>query len=123
MAAAKNGMSEEQLGELCSAWPGVTRSIKWEVDLVYSLAGKMFVVMCMLGPERGRFSFKVDTERFLELTEQPGMGPAPYMARAFWVSVIEPERFAHAELASYVRRSYELVRANLPKKTQATLVD
>jgi predicted DNA-binding protein (MmcQ/YjbR family) len=123
MAAAKKGMSEEQLGELCSAWPGVTRSIKWEVDLVYSVAGKMFVVMCMLGPERGRFSFKVDTERFLELTEQPGKGPAPYMARAFWVSVIEPERFAHAELAKFVRRSYELVRANLPKKTQATLAD
>ena len=123
MAAAKNGMSEEQLGELCSAWPGVTRSIKWEVDLVYGVAGKMFVVMCTIGPERGRFSFKVDTERFLELTEQPGMGPAPYMARAFWVSVIEPERFANAELARFVRRSYELVRANLPKKTQATLAD
>jgi predicted DNA-binding protein (MmcQ/YjbR family) len=114
-------MSEEQLGELCSAWPGVTRSIKWEVDLVYSVAGKMFVVMCMLGPERGRFSFKVDTERFLELTEQPGMAPAPYMARAFWVSVTEPERFPRAELEAYVKRSYELVLANLPKKTQAAL--
>jgi predicted DNA-binding protein (MmcQ/YjbR family) len=123
MAATKKGMSEEQLGELCGAWPGVTRSIKWEVDLVYSVAGKMFVVMCTIGPERGRFSFKVDTERFLELTEQPGMAPAPYMARAFWVSVTEPERFAHADLARFVRRSYELVRANLPKKTQATLAD
>lgn len=117
----RQGLDEEQLGAFVSGWPGVTRSIKWEVDLVYSLAGKMFVVMCTIGPERGRFSFKVDTDRFLELTEQPGMMPAPYMARAFWVSVTEPERFARSELEGFVRRSYELVRANLPKKTQATL--
>jgi predicted DNA-binding protein (MmcQ/YjbR family) len=119
----QQGLDEQQLGAFVSAWPGVTRSIKWEVDLVYSVAGKMFVVMCTIGPERGRFSFKVDTDRFLELTEQPGMMPAPYMARAFWVSVTEPERFARSELEGFVRRSYELVRANLPKKTQATLAD
>jgi len=121
-AATKTmGMSVEQLDDLCARWPGVSRSIKWEVDLVHSVANKMFVVMCTLGPDRGRFSFRVDTERFLELTEQPGMGPAPYMARAFWVSVTEPERFEHAELAGFVRRSYELVREKLPKKTQAAL--
>lgn len=121
MKAKEMGMTVEQLDALCASWPGVTRSIKWEVDLVQSVANKMFAVMCTLGPERGRFSFKVDTERFLELTEQPGMGPAPYMARAFWISVTEPERFTHAELAAYVRRSYELVREKLPKKTQAAL--
>ncbi len=117
------GMRDTDLDALCAGWPGVTRSIKWEVDLVYSVANKMFVVMCTLGPERGRLSFKVDTERFLELTEQPGMAPAHYMARAFWVSVIEPERFSQAELAAFVRRSYELVREKLPKKTQAALAD
>jgi predicted DNA-binding protein (MmcQ/YjbR family) len=121
MAVKARGLDEDQLAALCSGWPGVTRSIKWEVDLVYSVAGKMFVVMCTIGPDRGRFSFKVDPERFLELTEQPGMAPAPYMARAFWVSVTEPERFARSELEAFVRRSYELVRANLPKKTQAAL--
>ena len=121
MAAKAKGLDEDQLGAFCGGWPGVTRSIKWEVDLVYSVGGKMFVVMCTIGPDRGRFSFKVDTDRFLELTEQPGMMPAPYMARAFWVSVTEPERFARAELEAYVKRSYELVLANLPKKTQAAL--
>jgi len=121
MNAKAKGLDEDQLGLLCSGWPGVTRSIKWEVDLVYSVAGKMFVVMCTIGPERGRFSFKVDTERFLELTEQPGMMPAPYMARAFWVSIVEPERFARPEIEAFVRRSYELVRAGLSKKLQAKL--
>jgi predicted DNA-binding protein (MmcQ/YjbR family) len=49
------------------------------------------------------------------------MAPAHYMARAFWVSVTEPERFSQDELAGFVRRSYELVRENLPKKAQAAL--
>lgn len=121
MNERSTGMREDELEALCARWPGVARSIKWEVDLVFSVANKMFAVMCTLGPERGRLSFKVDAERFLELTGQPGIAPAHYMARAFWISVVEPERFASDELAGFVRRSYELVRANLPKKTQAAL--
>lgn len=115
------GMGVEQLDALCAQWPGATRSIKWEVDLVWSVAGKMFAVMCTLGPERGRVSFKVEPERFLELTDQPGFMPAPYMARAFWISVSEPQNFREADLSGYVRQSYDLVRAGLPKKTQAAL--
>ena len=121
MADKRVGMRDTDLDALCTDWPGVTRTIKWEVDLVYSVASKMFVVMCTLGGDRGRFSFKVEPERFLELSDQPGMAPAPYTARAFWISVTEPERFSHDELAAFVRRSYELVCANLPKKTQAAL--
>ena len=123
MANGANGFREEDLDALCASWPGATRSIKWEVDLVYSVANKMFVVFCTLGPERGRLSFKVETDRFLELSEQPGMAPAPYTARSFWISATEPERFTREELAAFVRRSYELVRANLPKKTQAALAE
>jgi len=117
------GMSAEQLDSLCAAWPGASRSIKWEVDLVWSVAGKMFAVYCTLGPERGRISFKVDSERFLELTDQPGIEPAPYMARAFWISISEPAQFSEAELSGYVRHSYELVRETLPKKTRIALGD
>lgn len=117
----EQGLDAAQLDALCANWPGASRSIKWEVDLVWSVAGKMFVVLCTLGPERGRLSFKVEPERFLELTDQPGYSPAPYMARAFWVSVTEPQNLGEAELAGYVRQSYDLVRAALPKKTQAAL--
>ena len=123
MGKTAMGIRDSDLDALCADWPGVARSIQWEVDLVYSVANKMFAVMCMLGPERGRLSLKVDPDRFLELTAQPGMTPAPYTARSFWISVTEPERFTTTDLAAYVRRSYELVRANLSKKTQAALAD
>ena len=114
-------MIADELHSLCGSWPGVASSVKWEDDLVFTVAGKMFAVSCLRGPDRERLSFKVDPERFLELTDQPGIVPAHYMARAFWITIAEPERFKRAEIESFVRHSYELVRVRLSKKMQATL--
>lgn len=114
-------MTQTDLEKLCAAWPGVTHDIKWEDDLVFSVAGKMFAVLCLRGPDRERISFKVDPERFLELTDQPGIVPAHYMARAFWVTITEPEHFTQKQMDAFVRHSYELVRANLTKKMQEAL--
>ena len=114
-------MNQTELENLCGAWAGVTSDVKWEDDLVFSVAGKMFTVLCLRGPDRERVSFKVDPERFLELTDQPGIVPAHYMARAFWVTITEPERFTQKQMDTFVRHSYELVRAKLTKKMQANL--
>jgi len=114
-------MNGNELESLTRDWPGVASSIKWEDDLVFTVAGKMFAVYCLRGPHRERVSFKVDPERFLELTDQPGISPAAYMARAFWISINEPDRFARAKMSEFVRHSYDLVRGGLSKKQQAAL--
>ena len=116
-----NGLTPSQLEALCGKWPGVTRDIKWGADLVFSVGGKMFVVTPSDGGEGGRLSFKVADERFLELTDQPGIIAAPYMARAHWISIIEPQRFGTAELQDLILDAYTLVRAKLTKKLQAEL--
>ncbi len=115
------GMTAKQLEALCGRWPGVTRDIKWGADLVFSVGGKMFVVTPSDGSEGGRLSFKAADERFLELTDQPGIIAAPYLARARWISVIEPQRFDTRELEALIRDAYTLVRAKLTKKLQAEL--
>ena len=115
-------MNENELSALSSPWPGVTQDIKWEDDLVFSVAGKMFAVYCMRGPDKGRLSFKVDSDRFLELTDQPGIVPAHYMARAFWITLVEPERFSRENIEGFMKHSYELVRTKLTKRMQAALV-
>jgi len=114
-------MKADELKTFCSDWPGVASGIKWEDDLVFTVAAKMFAVLCLQGPDRDRLSFKVDPERFLELTDQPGIVPAHYMARAFWITIAEPERFARAQIEEFIRHSYDLVRAGLSKKMQAKL--
>jgi len=116
-----SGLTAAQLEALCRHWPGVTRDTKWGVDMVLSVGGKMFAVMPSDGSEGGRLSFKVADERFLELTDQPGIITAPYLARAHWISVIEPSRFATAELAAFILDAYLLVRAKLTRKLQAEL--
>lgn len=110
-----------QLEALCGHWPGVTRDIKWGGVLVFSVGGKMFAVTPADGSEGERLSFKVADERFLELTDQPGIIPAPYMARMRWVCIVDPRHVARVELAAFVLDSYVLIRAKLTKKLQAEL--
>lgn len=115
------GLSVTRLRALCGRWPGVSSDIKWGNNLVFSVGGKMFVVTHVDGSESGRLSFKVADERFLELTDQPGIIPAPYLARARWVSVTDPKRFTTTELRAFVLDAYAAVRAKLTKKLQAEL--
>jgi predicted DNA-binding protein (MmcQ/YjbR family) len=66
-------------------------------------------------------SFKCTPEDFAELTERPGVIPAPYMARAQWVALESQEALPAAEIKKLLKKSYDLVLAKLPKKTQAAL--
>jgi predicted DNA-binding protein (MmcQ/YjbR family) len=115
------GLDAAALKALCGRWPGVTGDIKWGSNLVFSVGGKMFAITPSDGSEGGRLSFKVADDRFLELTDQPGIIPAPYLARARWVSVVEPTRFGTTTLQDFVRDSYTVVRGKLTKKLQAEL--
>ena len=116
-------MDEHDLRAFVQGWPGTETGVKWQDDLVFSVAGKMFCVLCLRGTTAGSLGFKVEDHRFLELTGRPGFIPAPYLARAHWVQVAGPARVPAAELQALLRRSYELVRARLPKKTQRDLAD
>jgi len=66
-------------------------------------------------------TFKAIDESFAELTERPGIIPAPYLARAKWVALEHADAVSPHELASLLRLSYDLVLAKLPKKTRERL--
>jgi predicted DNA-binding protein (MmcQ/YjbR family) len=116
-------MNAKQLEKICGAWPGVTHDIKWKDDLVYSVGAKMFVVLAIRGEHEGQYSFKVDAGRFLEFTDQAGIIPAPYMAKNSWICIVQDKALSIKEASLLIRRSYELVRAKLTKKLQASLKD
>ena len=110
-------MDFEAAKALCRTFPGCTEDIKWGCDAVFSVGLKMFAVARHEAPANG-ISFKVEDERFLELTDRPGIVPAPYLARAKWVYVEEAGALSDQEAQALLRRSYELVRAKLTKKLQ-----
>jgi predicted DNA-binding protein (MmcQ/YjbR family) len=114
-------MNEQDLRGLLLDWAGTEASVKWGNDLVFSVAGRMFCVLGLGSGEHGRLSFKVEAERFLEFTDRPGIRPAPYMARAHWITLDVPDAIGEPELRPLLRRAYELVRARLPKYVQRGL--
>jgi predicted DNA-binding protein (MmcQ/YjbR family) len=109
-------MNFDSAKSLCRTLPGTTESTKWDNDLVFSVGEKMFAIT-NLGEATG-ISFKVDDERFLELTDRQGIIPAPYLARAKWVYVEDANALGDEEAAQLLRRSYELVFGKLTKKLQ-----
>ncbi|GAB3262823.1 MmcQ/YjbR family DNA-binding protein [Chitinimonas naiadis] len=114
-------MDHEAVQAFCAGLPGATVDVKWQVDLVYSVGGKMFCVMCSNLAQSTGLSLKVDPERFLELTDQPGITPAPYLARHHWVRLDHPGVLPEARLTELLHQSYSLVRAKLPKKQRDAL--
>ena len=96
----------------------------WDDDRVFKVGGKMFYAADASDDPAGKFSFKVANERFLELTDQPGVAPAPYLARAKWVQ-IDPLscKLSTQELETLVKSSYELVFAKLTKKLQRSILE
>ena len=115
-------MDFEAAKAVCRSLPGCTEDIKWEHDTVFSVGGKMFAVTKAEGPADG-ISFKVDDERFLELTDRPGIIPAPYLARAKWVYVSAQAQMDDAEASTLLRRSHELVFSRLTRKLQREILD
>ena len=104
----------------CLSFPHATETVQWDNDLVFKVAGKMFAVAA-LEPGDHWLSFKCTPEQFAELVERPGIRPAPYMARAHWVSLQDRDALPHREIEDRLAGAYQLIRAKLPRKLQVEL--
>jgi predicted DNA-binding protein (MmcQ/YjbR family) len=110
-------MNAEWIRTICLAFPAATEQIQWGNDLVFKVAGKMFAVT-PLEPAAVWLTFKASDDNFLSLTEQPGIIPAPYLARAKWVALEAPDSLPLNDVAALLRASYDLVIAKLPKSSR-----
>jgi predicted DNA-binding protein (MmcQ/YjbR family) len=108
------------LRRYCRSLPHTTESVQWGASLVFKVGGKMYAI-APLEPAPMCLSFKCTVEEFSELTQQPGIMPAPYMARASWIALESEDALPAAELKRLLKQSYELVLARLPKKARAAL--
>jgi predicted DNA-binding protein (MmcQ/YjbR family) len=107
----------ERIRTVCLALPDTTEDVKWGNDLVFSVLGKMFAVVCLEPPHT--VAFKCSPEDQAELVEREGIIPAPYLARYFWVQLAEPSVLGWRELEQRLRASHELVRAKAGKGSRA----
>jgi predicted DNA-binding protein (MmcQ/YjbR family) len=113
-------MDIEAIRQYCLQFPHTTENVQWGADLCFKVDGKLFVVAALeMVPQR--LSFKCTPENFAELCERTGIIPAPYMARAQWVSLLGLNAVPDDELRDLLAESYRLVWERLPKKRRADL--
>jgi predicted DNA-binding protein (MmcQ/YjbR family) len=113
-------MNIDWIRNLCLSFPQTTEQIQWGEVLVFKVAGKIHA-LTVLQPAKTWLTFKVSPENFAELTERPGIIPAPYLARAKWVALETKDALSPDELSLLLRESYDLVVAKLPRKTREAL--
>ena len=109
-------MNLESLRKYCRTLPGATVDIKWGADECHCVGGKMFAVFGTHQKKPANVAFKCEPSRFLELTDVPGMVPAPYLARAHWVQVQEAKALTDAQARELVARSHAIIMGKLTKK-------
>ncbi|HLH07934.1 MAG TPA: MmcQ/YjbR family DNA-binding protein [Terriglobales bacterium] len=114
-------MNIDWLREHCLSLTHATETMQWGDNLVFKVGGKMFAVVSLEPSARTHLSCKCTAERFAELTEIPGIIPAPYMARAMWVAFEDLNALRADEIRALISESYGLVFAKLTKKMQQEL--
>ncbi len=115
-------MNLDAMRRFCATLPGATVDIKWGADECHCVGGKMFAVF---GPKEqgGRnVSLKCDPERFLELTDVPGIVPAPYLARAHWVQVQDAKALTDAQARELLARAHALVLSKLTRRARDAIL-
>ena len=107
-------MNVSQLKAFCRRFPGAIETLHGEPSnfLVYTIGGRKFAYFKTSEPERWRFSTRVAPDRFIELTDMPGVKPARYRGRHGWITIVHVQSFPVAYLTELVEWSY---RRALPR--------
>jgi predicted DNA-binding protein (MmcQ/YjbR family) len=119
-------MDNERIREFCLSLPHATESVNWGHHLVFwvgdkAIGGKMFALIHLDGEGTGVVWFHCGAERFSELLETEGIIPAPYMAKAFWVTVERWDVLRQREFEDELRKANTLIYEKLPKRTKTVL--
>lgn len=120
-------MDAEHVREFLLKLPHVKETLQWGNNLVFwvgdkTIGGKMFALTDLDGGGKGVIAFAAGPERFVDLVEQEGVIPAPYLARAHWVALESWDAVRPRELEELLANARDLVFAKLPKRTQEILL-
>jgi len=103
-------MDLESLRRFCLAFPGAAEDMPWDDDLCFKVGGKIFAGISLSTVPQG-ITLKCDPERFAELVEREGVGPAPYVGRYKWVRIEGLNTLHASELKELIEDSYRMVAA------------
>ena len=115
-------MTRFEFDTFCGGLKGATHVVQWGEASVWKIGGKIFAICSGWGAgDHTKFRFKCSDLAYDILIEQPGLIPAPYLARAKWVQVQAPGAMADEDLQDYVRTAYDIVAGKLTKAKRREL--
>jgi len=114
-------MTPKQIADYCRTLPRATCVVQWEGVQVFKVGGKMFCLIAPPDHSVARVSFKCDPLHFDALSRADGFTPAPYLARAKWVSLVNPKVLSSIETKAYLKRAHAVIAGALSKKKQKEL--
>jgi predicted DNA-binding protein (MmcQ/YjbR family) len=115
-------MTRQEFDEVCRALPKSTHVEQWGGASVWKIGGKIFAVCSNWGGGAGgKISFKCSDMSYDILRQQPGVIPAPYLARAKWVQLETAQALGTRDIRAYLETAYRLVAKKLTKAKRAEL--
>lgn len=112
-----------ELMAYCAKLPHAVSERKWQDTLVFSIERKMFALFLLDQKDKPTELWcKVDDDLFLSYTAQPGIEPAPYLARAKWVA-IKRNAMTDAMARNVLARAHNIIFAKLSKRVQRALLE
>ncbi|QJB33321.1 MmcQ/YjbR family DNA-binding protein [Chitinophaga oryzae] len=114
-------MDIEQFCQYCISLPGVTEEFPFgEQTLVYKVCGKMFALTDL--EEFSSVNLKCDPDEAVELRERyEGVTPGWHMNKKHWNTVDMHSNIPNKLILQWIKNSYDLVVASLPKKEREKL--
>jgi predicted DNA-binding protein (MmcQ/YjbR family) len=116
-------MTREEYDAFCASLPQATHVTQWGDASVWKGRGKVFAIGRWSESPEFAVTFKCSGTSFAVLKNLPGLRPAPYLASRglTWVQRTDRRTLGDAELGDYLRRSYVLVVAALPRRRRREL--
>ena len=116
-------LPKAEFNAFCGALPTATFVEQWGGAQVWKVGGKVFAIAWFEAARQPEITFKVSDIGWEVLREAAGCRPAPYMASRGlkWIQSFAKPGLSKRELKAYLRASYDMVAAALPKRTKMTL--
>ena len=99
--------------------------VQWGNADVWKIGGKIFAIGSRWGADNSeldvKISFKCSDLSYSLLIQEPGIIPAPYLARAKWVQIESPSALSDEDIGNYIRAAYDIIVLKLTRAVRREL--
>ena len=115
-------MTRLEFDAFCRTFKAVVNVEQWGGASVWKLGGKIFAICSKWGAgSHTKISFKCSDLTYSILREQPGIIPAPYLARAKWVQIETADAMSDQDIKDYIKAAYFMIMGKLTKARRKEL--